>query len=394
MSERQRGELGVDLLGVNGLDPFFGNNSSPRKAMMSTQIGQAPILDGNEPRRIFTGMDLEYSKYTFDIKFPCDATVLKVIRKYPPSAGLEGIRHNPVTAILYEDYYDPFKTVGVIVVPEYMSLHQDFGFSYKRRSEVWERLAPGTQFAEGEVLAASPAVKENGQYGYGLEAEATFLSMPGTIEDGFVVSESFLKRATPTTYNTVVGNWGRKTFPLNLYGDENHYKPFPDIGDRIRDDGVVFALRDIDVNLGIAEMTPRALREIDHGFDRRLYGKPGAKVVDVTVYHDDRLNPSHTPVGMDIQARKYYEAQASFYQTLMDEYHRLKRRRKGNLKITPEFNRLLVEAQVFLPTPMDRRKLTRMYRLETLDEWRVELTYEYKMPAGEGYKISDLFGGI
>lgn len=392
--ERTRGELKPALLGVNGLDPFFRNNSAPRKAMYATQIGQAPLVEGNTPRYIFTGLEAEYARYTFDIKFPCDATVLKVIRKYPPSAGQEGIRHNPVTAILYEDYYDPFKTVGVLLVPEFMSLHQDFGFPYKRKSETWERLAPGVQFEKGEVLATSPAVKENGEYGYGLEAEATFMSMPGTIEDGFVVSESFLKRLTPTTYNTLIGNWGRKTFPLNLYGDETHYKPFPDIGDRIRDDGVVFALRDIDDDMGIAEMTPRALREIDYGFDKPIYGKPGARVVDVTVFHDDRLNPSHTPVGMDTQARKYYDAQAYFYQTLMDEHQRLKRRRKGALRLTPEFNRLLVDAQVFLPTPMDRRKLTRMYRLETLDEWRVEVTYEYKMPAGEGYKLSDTFGGF
>jgi len=389
----KRGELGVDLLGINALDPFFRNSSSPRKTMFATQIGQAPVVDGNTPRRIFTGAEAEYAKYTFDVKFPCHATVLKVLHKYPLSAGGDAIRHNPVTAILYEDYYCPFKTIGVLMIPDYCSMHQEFGFPYKRVSQNWERMAAGAQFAKDEALVVSPAVRENGEYGYGVEAEAAFMSMPGTIEDGFILSESFLKKMTPTAYSTLVGNWGRKTFPLNLYGDDTHYKPFPDIGDRIREDGVVFALREIDDDMGIAEMTPRALREIDHGFDRPLYGKPGARVVDVTVFHDDRLNPSHTPLHMDTQARKYYDAHVHFYQSLMEEYNRLKRRRKQSLKITPEFNRLLVEAQVFMPTPMERRKLTRMYRLETLDEWRVEVTYEYKMPAGEGYKLSDTHGG-
>lgn len=32
---------------------------------------------------------------------------------------------------------------------------------------------------------------------------------------------------------------------LNIYGDETHHKPFPDISEKIRADGAVFALRDI-----------------------------------------------------------------------------------------------------------------------------------------------------
>ncbi len=393
MTERIRKEIGVDLLGVNAIDPWFRNSSSPRKTMMASHIGQSPMVDGNEPRRNFTGVETEYSKYTFDIKLPCDATILKIIRKYPTGIGADAIRHNPLTTIIYEDFNDPHKSIGVLHVPDFASFHQDFGFPYKRRSDVWERLAPGAYIAEGEVLAASPAVRENGQYGMGIEAEAAFMSLPGTIEDGFIVSESFLKRMTPTTYNTLVGNWGRKAFPLNLYGDDTHYKPFPDIGDRIREDGLVFALREIDDDLGVAEMTPRALRCVDHAFDRPLYGKPGSVVVDINVYHDDRLNPSWTPVGMDTQARKYYDAQVQYYRTLLEEYQRLRKRRGAGLVITQEFNTLLVEAQLFLPVAMDKRKLSRMYRLEPLDEWRVEVTYETKMTSGVGFKFTDFHGG-
>lgn len=393
MTERKRKEIGVDLLGVNAMDPYFENSSGPRKAMFSTQIGQAPIVDGNTPRRIFTGVETQYAEDTFDVKLPCDATILKVIHKFPLGMGRDVIRHNPTTVVIYEDYYDPHKTIGVLVVEDYLSLHQDFGFQLKKDPKVWDELAPGAMMEKDTRLARSPAVRENGQYGLGLEAEVAFMAMPGTIEDGFVVSESFLERMTPRTYNTAVGNWGRKAFPLNLYGDENHYKPFPDIGDTIREDGLVFALREIDEDLGVAEMTPRALREVDFAFDKPFFGKPGARIVDVNVYHDDRLNPSNTPVGMDTQARKYYDALVTFYQSLVDEYQRLHRRRGSSLRITPEFNRLLVEAQMFLPVAGDRRKLTRMYRLEQLDEWRVEVTYEKKLDSNMGFKFTDMHGG-
>lgn len=393
MSNRK--EIGVDLLGINALDPYFRHNSSPRKAMTATQTGQAPVIDGNEPRRILTGVEPQYAEATFDVSFPCDATVLQVIRKFQPGLGKGSIPHNPVTAILYEDYYDPHKTVGVILYQDYASYHQDFGFRYKRVQDNWDHLTPGATFAKGTRLGVSPAVKENDMYGYGLEAEVAFMSVPGTIEDGFVVSESFIDKMTPTVYNSLVANWGRKMFPLNLYGDDDYYKPFPDVGQKIREDGLVFALRDTDDDLSVADMTPRALREVDYTFDRLLYGKANAVVADINVYHDDKLNPASTPIGMDAHARKYYDAQCRFYQALLNEYNKLKKRRGHRLKITPEFNRLLVEAQIFLPTPNTPgvRKLIRMHRLEILDEWRVELTYEHKVKTGDGNKLTDMAGG-
>lgn len=388
-------ELRVELIGVNAIQPFFGKSSAARKAMFATHIGQAPWVAGSEPRSLITGVELEYGKYTFDIRFPCDCTVLKVLRKYPRTMGRDSIQHNPVTTIIYEEN-NAFRTIGVINVPDFASFHQDFGFPYKRNPDVWERLslANNPTFAAGEVIAHSPAVREDGMYGLGVEAEVAFLSTPETIEDGFGVREGFLEKLMPTTYNTVVGNWGQKAYPLNLYGDDKVYKPFPDIGDRIRDDGLVFALREYDPesDLAVAEMTPRALRELDC-FDRPIYGKPGAIVKDVVVYHDNRLNPTHTPVEMDTQARKYYDAACNYYQAILDEYDRLKRRRGANLDITREFHSLVVEAQIYKPRMDEKRKLTRVYRLETLDEWRVEVTYAKEMMPTVGFKLTDFDGG-
>lgn len=393
---RQRKEVGVDLFGLNALEPFVINDSAPRRAMAAAMFGQAPVIEGNEPARIFTGVELEYSQETFNIAFPCDATVLRIIRKYPVGIGRDAIHYNPITAILYEDYYDPYKTVGVIEVPEYLSFHQEFGYPLVRNPEVWERLAPGENFAKGEVIAHSPAVRRNGQYGIGLEAETALMSLPATIEDGFIISESLARRLTPTTYTRVMASWGRRSFPLNLYGDENTYKPFPDIGECIGEHGIIVATRETDEDLAVAEMTPRALRTVDHAFDRPLYGKPGSRVVDIKVYHDERLNPPCTPHGMDEQVRKYYDATATYYRTLLEEWERMRARKArggGELRVTPELNSLLVDAMIFLPVSDDKRKLTRMWRTERLDEWTVEITYETKLEVGVGYKLTDKHGG-
>ena len=406
----RNGELTIDVLGVNAFDPFFGNSHAARKAMMSTHIGQAPVVDGNEPRWIFTGVEMRYAEGAFNVTMPVDAKILKVFKKYPPGVDINAIKSNPLTTIIYEDYYDyQRKTVGMLQVPQHLSLHQEFGFEYHVRKEEMSRIVPGALIEKGTILATSSAVRRNNQYGIGVQTNVAFMSKPGTIEDGLEVSESFLKKMIPTTYSTLVAGWGRKSIPLNLYGDDHHYKPFPDVGERIRDDGLVFAMRDIDMDLSPAEMTPRALREVDYAFDQLRYGKRGAKVVDIDVYYDDRQNPPQTLTGMDTQARKYYNAEYRYYKEILNYYHELRRRRQrrvttnkrfpqeedtNGLFLTPALNRLIVEAQIFLPVPMEERKLTKMYRLESLDEWRVELTYENKPLPGEGFKFTDFQGGF
>lgn len=392
MNERK--EMGVDLMGLNAWNPWKIHNTSPREAMAASMLAQAPVIAGNEPRRIMTGVELEYRDATFNIAFPCDATVLRIIRKFPMGMGRDNLRHNPMTLIVYEDYYDRHKTVGVIEVPEFMSLHQELGHPMRRNPAVWENLHEGANFAKGEILAHSDAVRDDGLYGVGVEAEIAFMSDPATIEDGLKVSQSFANKLAPTTYSTVMATWGQRYFPLNLYGDTDQYKIFPDIGDFIDpDSGIIIGLRERNDNLSIAEMTPRALRTMDHTFDRPLYGKPGARVVDVEVWYDERLNPPTSLMGMNEQAMRYYEATANYYRSLLDIYHRLLARRGKSLRITPEFNRLLVQAQMYLPVAADKRKLSRTYRHDRMDEWWVRITYEHQLNVDVGYKLTDLHGG-
>jgi hypothetical protein len=362
--------------------------------MFLSHIGQSPQSEGNEPRRVQTGMEMRYGEYTFDVRFPEDCMVIGIIRKYP-TGGMSGsgIRHNPLTTIVFEHWDDQHKTVDIIHVPDYISLHQDFGYRLERNPVVWENLAVGAMFSKNTVIAKSRAVKDNGLYGMGINANVAFMSMPGTIEDGFIISTEFLQRLSPRTYNEAVGNAGRKAFFLNMYGDETRYQPFPDIGQKIREDGVIFALRDLDPDLAPAEMTARALMMLDRTFDRAVIGEPGATVTDINVYRDDRVNPSHTPLGMDEQLVKYHTALANYYREIMKVYAGLWGRRKDTLKISQTFHQLVVEAQIHLPVKQDQRKLSRMYRLEPLDEWRVAITYEaLKKPSG-AYKATDFHGG-
>ena len=60
--------------------PFIKNTSSSRLQMLTSQLGQIPVITNSEIPKIMTGFESQLSKYTFGVKASCD---FKVIKKIP-----------------------------------------------------------------------------------------------------------------------------------------------------------------------------------------------------------------------------------------------------------------------------------------------------------------------
>lgn len=386
-----------ELLGNACTDPYWGTISPARGAMFLTQYAQAPIVEGAECRYVFTGAELRLAEHTFDIRVPEDCVVLHDLRKFSNDIGMgmHSIRKSSVRTIIYESFYDVNKTIGVIHIPEYNKMHQTFGYRYIE-TETAKNLQVGDFLAKGTVLAHSPAVHDidgHQMYGLGVNAMTAFLSLPGCIEDGFVFSDEFMERMAPRTYFTATANIGKKYFLLNMYGDENRYQPFPNIGERVRDDGVIIAWRELDPNLSPADMTGKSLRTLDRTFDKAVIGEPGGIVKDIQIYHDNKTNPQMTPLGMTDQLDMYQRSLSHYYRQIISIYEKLKNRRGDGEWVSPELDQLVYEACIHQSVPNQPRKLSRMYRLEPLDEWRVDVTIESIKKPSNAWKFADFFGG-
>ena len=409
MSDARRNELRADLLSTTSLNPWPGHISSPRLQMFNSHITQALPVVGATNRRCFTGMEAKFGEYTFAITVPHDAHIIKPIQRYPRTIGANNIKENPETVVIYEyelkdsnGHPTGVMEVDYISCPTHHTLHQSFGYRYDYRpmeGELPPSLAAGETLEEGMVIGRSPNIdRHTGNYRYGLEAETAMMSVPQIIEDGVVVSESFCQKLITTGLETQVISWGKQRFPLNLYGDNDHYKPFPDIGEVVADHGILIALREYDDDMAPVTMSRSALRTPDFKYDHCIYVEPGAKIVDVKVHHDARLRgvirgkSMDTPVGMSQQVEKYLTAETVFYQSVLNEYRRLMAARKESLRISPKLHRLLVEAQAATATGQKQR-MVRKYRNVPIDEWRVEITIEYPIVPTIGSKLTDCHGG-
>lgn len=386
MKTKQPNELHRDLMGVNGLNPWDGHDSSSRKQMFSSHIGQTLVIKGSTERYVQTGMEREYGRYTFSLKIPVDAEIIRVVERYPQKIGLDAIRMNPQSIIIYEDIHT--KEVGMIDVRQFCSYHQYFGFEYNPQPAMSE-IRAGAHLKGGTILMDSPSVKTNGGYAYGRQLNMAFMSIPGVSEDGIAICEDVLPHYRFDTYEHRVSEWGSKRFAINLYGDENNYKPFPDIGDVIRPDGLLMALRSYDRDLAIVEQNVHSLQEPDFTFDKLIYAAgAGGRIVDIRVHHD----PTNGYLGgMDAQPEKYDKARREFHQQIATEYFRLKRERGDRLQLTPEFHRQVVESLSVIDN--DPQRIIKLYRQAPLDEWRVEFVIQYEVTPTIGFKLTDCHGG-
>lgn len=383
-------QLRPELLHTAGLNSFQREDSSARVNMFSSShISQALVVAGATPRRTLTGVERKFGRTTFKIKMPCNATILKTFEKYPKSYGYNSFTSSPVMYVIYEE--NETREIGILELPRHHCLHQHFGFKYKYNTAALSKIHVGATIKAGTVLADSPSITHNGDYCYGVDTQVALMSIPGVIEDGVVVSESYLKKLQSKGFETMVESWGKEWFPLNLYGDDTTYKAFPDIDDTIREDGLLMVLRRYDEMLAPVEMTPAALRQPDYVYDRPIYATPGAKIVDITIKHDNRLNPPPTPVGMEAQTERYYNAQQNTYKEIIRFYQELKRKRPEGIRISREFSNFLVEA-ILDTEESGKDKSIRMYRRIPLDDWRVEITYEYDINPTETFKLTGCHG--
>jgi len=375
---------------------FVTKDSSSRLAMVTSQLAQAIQVAGAEPSRCLHGFETQMSEYVFGTKAPCDLTIVDVIPKYSAQYGEYAIKTNPLTTIIYQDEFGNFDTMDIEM---YHKNHDTFGFK-SQINPAYQHLQRGDFIEKGTMLSYSNNIK-NGYYSPGVMANVCYLGVPGVIEDGFVVSESFNERCKSKGVSSRVIEFGGDWVPLNLYGTPENPKIHPDVGDRVPDHGIVFGRRKKGSAVDAIALTPEALMEPDLVFDDLIFGKPGALIYDVDVLNCTNSKTRYRTVPDELagQALRYNDLQKAYFDKLLDIRKSIQM--SGNdSKIQPKLLSLFARAYAYEPNAENRAKLNhasksikRTYRAAELNEFRVEVKYEYDFDLMESAKLSDLHGG-
>lgn len=381
----QPNELNERLVGIPALNPFFRSVSGPRAAMFNKHISQRPTLLYPTAQRLATGVGFELGKYTYKLEIPANSYIVDVIPKYSNTIHGGKVK-NPLNIVVFE--HAETQTIDILELPTYHTKHQYFGFDYKYNDRALAEIRPDNRILHDLIIADSPAKTASGEYNFGVHANITLTSDPVAIEDGIKISESFCKKLSFNCFESRTINFTSNAIGLNLYGDENSYKLFPEIGDRVRPDGAVFAIREMDDMLYPSLISKNSLRR-PTPYDTVIYGKPNAEVIDIEIIKGAMQQPVFF-TGMDEQLEQHYFTQIKFYERVYNAYTKVKKLYGDALRISPAFSRLVREAiavKKVNQTPLSYRGRTRM------QGWMVKVTYKYTLTPLEGFKITDTGGG-
>ena len=385
-------------------NPFKSTTSSPRNHMTDKFLTQKLEVKGSEPRRFYTGAEKQIGEYNVGATMPSDGTILRIIDLYRQRTSKGKLIESPETLVIYEEFEDDLGRPGTIrsvLLKNYHTEHKTFGFKFKRN-----RFQRGDFLPKGYPLTNIPAINEDGQYCYGVEAKTAFMSVPGVTEDGVIISESFAKRMTTVVMGTAVISYGDKYFPLNIYGDDKEYKPFPDIGEKIDSSGLLLALRAYDPLYDHILLSKNTVGKdsIDYDNDRPYFGLPNAKVIDIEVIKKPMEEFSKLPGDMTTQTDMYFDQTKAFYKEILEFYSNLVTRKKRHnepLLLGDEFYGLVTEAYEYVGDNVRflngakvlKKNIKYTYNKIPLDSVRVKIKYALEMPLNEAFKITNTHGG-
>lgn len=259
-----------DMLGKGLQMPFAASNSGSRKLMFGTQLEHRLSLLRPEVPFIQTGYEMEFGKNSSSyVTVKGDMDVIGTVAKFS---------HNPKHHFYVFTLDQENGIMSVFERKEYKHITENYGYLFN--NDYLDSVATGHHIKAGTVIQKSMSFDEYDNRMDGCNLLTMYTSCEETMEDAIVISESASKKlASPLVkkINIVIND---NDIPLNLYGDINQYKTFPDIGEEVQN-SILCGLRREKKEEALYSQSYARLRELAISDER--YTVAG-RVVDVNVY--------------------------------------------------------------------------------------------------------------
>lgn len=391
--EVQNSELDPRLLGTAANNALVGHCSTPRAVMDSNHMASRPsLINPDKKESLISGVEYELGKYIEDIKVPENCEVVGTVQKIPNHPA------NPETTVFVTYERNGSLWLDLIVVPRFKSKHSYFGYRLHQTEEM-KSLSFGKSLKKDSILASTDSLLDDGTYGYGFNANVVMISDPATAEDGFVVRRGFLEKMAFTTVETKIINLDKDSFMLNYYGDEDNYKMFPNIGERVKENGILGVIRKRNDFFAITDLNDDDIKEVDYTFDDPIYLTKGARestVVDIKVVRGSNIKCVYSD-NMVTQLEENYELNCNYAESIIKQYFNILRelRRKFGGNFTPRLGKdlnIFVRDQMALKETKTTKCKTSNKRKD-IDQYRIEITVMSIVVPNLGFKLTDLHGG-
>lgn len=274
--ERMDREFGGDemfrMLGSTLLS--YTTTDSSRMYMFTSHVKQVLTLLNPDVPRLSTGFENSIGKYSRAFK-RLEGTweVKDVIKKFPDMEA-PGI----YTIVIYNKKLDMY---DMIEVPVAENLTEKFGFVYN--TSRMDQLKPGDKIKD-EVIYKSTSFDDQMNYRYGKNARVFYSTSTDTLEDAIVVRKGWAEGVKSVEVDDVLVGVNTNEVLLNLYGDDHHYRAFPDIGEEVKD-SLLCAVRQINNEHLLYDFQKKNMQETNDT-DAEYFVSKHAVVYDIDIFYN------------------------------------------------------------------------------------------------------------
>lgn len=357
------------LLGMSMLTyPTYVN--SMRTTMLTAHLKQFLNLLQVEFPKVFTNTENMVGKNSSGYKKAKDE--LYVYKKVVKHGNL---LDKPLYYYLFV-YDKEKKEYDVIERKPFESLTENFGYDYQ--NETIDKIKEKDTIKKGEVIYKSTSYDEDLNYGFGRNVTTAYVLDPYTSEDACVISRSMQEKFASIETDTIDIGLNNNDYLINLYGDDTHYKPFPDIGEKT--DHILAVSRRQFNNQLLFDFKSDSLKEIHDG-DSVYYIDDNVEIIDFIIYNN---NEEIVDTPFTHQINKYLRSQNKYYREILNTCEEIM---SSGENYTRDIDYLYKRANDFLDTQRKWREGD-----STFSNMLIKVVVRRKAPLAVGCKLTGRYG--
>ncbi len=315
----------LSLFGASAM-VFPDKISTVRSGMAVKHTSQRVVLDHPEFPMVYTGAENNFGeRSSWDVTAQDDYELMKTFRKF---------KNAPCSPVAYI-----FRSISTgrykceIVRPA-VNLIEKYGFTMTNNV---------SKYMEGDIIPKGTPISQSssyvdGNYCAGRNIRMAYAILPELTEDALVISETSAKELAYNLVDIIEVKVGKNAFLLNNYGTDGLYKPFPDVGEEIKDD-ILCSIRENSYLSSVREAS------IPHINDTKYYSN--GRVVDIDIFTNvDVENDQFNYYAKEI--RQWYSDIYTYISTivtdksqddttLLDIYHQAEKYLNSSTWVTKDY---------------------------------------------------------
>lgn len=259
------------MLGKGLNMPNNATSSGARKIMHNTHQSHSLVLSCGEVPYVATGFENRFGNES--------SSIIKTDHRYEVIAKIAKFSYCPdhhyflIVRSLDDD------TLDIIERVSYKYVTEVYGYLYN--NAIMDGYSvPGSVIEKGTVIRRSTGFDQFGNRTSGCNVNVAYMALDHNMEDSVIISERCSERLSAPLIRNVKIIINENDIPLNIYGGDDVYKVFPDIGEDVKD-GILMAYRREKREEAIYTQSVQRLQEIMMSDDKITIK---GKIIDIDLF--------------------------------------------------------------------------------------------------------------